>query len=119
MWGYRVCMVGGACGHRMMVVYERLKEKFETAGYPCQLTHHSIWENYSAPPPADLILQLLPAYTEAEAGCPVVNIRPLLADFDHEPTLARIAAQIEAMLARPSRMASALGLDRAAAAHCH
>lgn len=119
MWRYRVCVVGGACGHRMLVVYQHLKDKFEAEGYGFHLSHHSVWDNYSTPPLADLILQLLPAYTEAEAGCPVVNIRPLLADWDHGPTMAKVIAQAQALLARPSRMGSALGLEQKAAGHCH
>ena len=97
---YKICVIGGSCGHRMMMVAERLTELMQAGGYPCRVSHHSIWENYSTPPLSDLILQLLPAYTQAEAGCPVVNIRPMLVDLDHPETIARIMTQANALVSK-------------------
>ena len=80
----------------MIMVAEHLARLLQDAGYPCRVTHHSVWENYSQPPAADLILQLLPAYTEAETRCPVLNIKPLLADLDHPLTIDKILTHMRA-----------------------
>jgi hypothetical protein len=72
----------------MAMVAERLEELFQGAGY------HSVWENYSLPFQGDLLLQLLPAFTADEAGCPVINVRPFLVDLDHLPTIEKIMAQV-------------------------
>jgi len=87
---YTVCIVGGWCGNRMVIVADHLSELFEKAGYPCKVSHFSVWENMSSAPRGDLILQLLPAYTEKEVSCPVINIKPLLLDLDHVPTIEKI-----------------------------
>lgn len=97
---YRICVIGGSCGHRMMMVAEHLAELMQARGYPCRFSTHSVWENYSTPPRSDLILQLLPAFTQIEAGCPVINIRPMLIDLDHPETLARITAQLSALISK-------------------
>jgi len=94
MANYRVCVVGGWCGNRMVMVAEHLEEVLARAGYACRVTTHSVWENYTVPPSANLILQLLPAFTAAETGCPVLTIKPLLVDLDHPATLAKILEQV-------------------------
>jgi len=99
MKAYRICVIGGWCGNRLYMVADHLAERLEKAGYPCQVKSHSVWENYSHPPASDLVLQLLPAFTPAETGCPVINIKPLLLDLDHPPTIEKIFAQIQADLA--------------------
>lgn len=91
---YKVCVVGGWCGNRMVMVAERLAERLAQAGYDCRVFQHSVWDNFSAPPPAHLVLQLLPAFTPAETGCPVLLIRPLLRDLDHAETLAQVMQQV-------------------------
>ncbi len=95
MAAYRVRVVGGWCGNRMVMVTEHLETLFKDAGYHCAVTHHSVWENYALPPKGDLLLQLLPAFTSDEADCPVINIRPFLVDLDHLPTIEKIMAQIQ------------------------
>lgn len=90
MSAYRVCVIGGWCGNRLYIVAEHLREVLAQAGFPCQVVTHSVWENLSQPPPSQLILQLLPAYTAEEAGCPVINIKPLLADLNHSGTIQKI-----------------------------
>jgi len=95
---YHVCVIGGWCGNRMLMVAERFTQLFQQSGLACKVSHHSVWDNYSAPPAANLILQLLPAFTESEAGCPVINIKPLLADLDHAETLERVLQQVRADL---------------------
>jgi len=96
MTNYRVCVIGGWCGNRLYIVAEHISELLEKAGYSCQVKSHSVWENYSQPPVSNLILQLLPAFTAAETGCPVINIKPLLLDLDHPQTIQKILTQIQA-----------------------
>jgi hypothetical protein len=93
---FKVCVVGGWCGNRMVMVAEYLAEWLTQGGYDCRVVQHSVWNNVSAPPPTQLVLQLLPAYTEAEAGCPVINIRPLLRDLSDPATLERIRQHLQA-----------------------
>ena len=93
---YRISVIGGWCGNRLIMVTEHLAEKFEKSGFTCQVKSHSIWDHYSLPPTSSLVLQLMPAYTVADTGCPVINIRPLLLDLDHPATLEKIFAQIKA-----------------------
>jgi hypothetical protein len=93
---FKVCVVGGWCGNRMVMLAEYLAEWLQQAGYDCRVVQHSVWNNVSAPPPAQLVLQLLPAYTEAEAGCPVINIRPLLRDLSDPATLERVRQHLQA-----------------------
>ena len=95
MSAYRVCVIGGWCGNRLVIVTDHIQELLEAAGYHCIVKSHSVWENYSQPPVSNLILQLLPAFTEAETGCPVINIRPMLLDLDHPKTLSAIFTRIE------------------------
>ncbi len=90
----RVCVVGGWCGNRMALVAEHLDHMLASAGFPCAVHAYSAWENYSAPPSSDLVLQLVPAYTNFETGCPVLNIKPLLLDLDHPETVAMILEQV-------------------------
>jgi hypothetical protein len=94
MSSYKICIVGGWCGNRMVMIDEYLNDLLDNKGLPCQITRHSVWENYSTPPPAHLVLQLLPAFTEAETNCPIINIKPLLVDLDHKDTIDRILTHI-------------------------
>ena len=96
MSAYKVCVVGGYCSNRMMIVAEQVSELLEKAGLPCQVTSHGVAGTYSFPPRTNLILQLLPAFTEDEAGCPVINIKPLIGDPQHPETVAKILKQVQA-----------------------
>ena len=89
---FHVRVVGGWCGNRIMQVADYMRELFEQEGWPCRVTHQSIWETYALPPQVDLILQLMPAFTEEEAGCPVILIRPMIRDLDHGPTLEQVTS---------------------------
>jgi hypothetical protein len=97
---YRISVIGGWCGNRLFMVAEHLAERLENAGFQCQVKGHSIWDNYSRPPLSNLVLQLLPAFTEAETGCPVINIKPLLLDLDHPETIEKIFAQVKSDFVR-------------------
>lgn len=93
---YHVCVVGGWCGNRMVMVAEHLETKLSDAGFPSRVTTHSVWDNFSQPPKANLILQLLPAFKETEVGCPVLTVKPLLADVNHPETIEKILGQVRA-----------------------
>ena len=93
---YRICVIGGHCGVRMIVVAEHLDELLKKAGYPCQVTHQSLWDHPTPPRSANLVLELLPAFTEAEAGCPVLSIRQLLRDLDDPQTIEKIFERVRA-----------------------
>jgi hypothetical protein len=79
----------------MAMVAEHLTDLLEKRGFSCQVTTHSVWENYTQPPPAHLVLQLLPAFTPDETGCPVINIKPFLVDLDDPATLDKVLLQVQ------------------------
>jgi len=87
---FHVRVIGGSCGNKMILVADHLQEFLAKEGYPCKVTSQSVWESFSMPPAVDLILQLLPAYTQEEADCPVLYVKPLLADLNHPETLGKI-----------------------------
>jgi hypothetical protein len=95
--GSHICVIGGWCGNRMVIVAEHIDGVLRAAGFNCRISHHSVWENYSQPPSADLILQLLPAFSEVETICPIVNIRPMLVDLDHPETLNKILEKVRSL----------------------
>ena len=92
---FHVCVLGGSCGNRMIIIADHLSELFLQKGYNCRVTSISVWECFSFPPSADLLLQLLPAYKEEEVECPTINIRPFLQDIDDPLTLQKIYFEIE------------------------
>ncbi len=92
---FHVCVLGGSCGNRMIIIADHLSELFIQKGYDCRVTSISVWECFSFPPSADLLLQLLPAYKEEEVECPTINIRPFLQDIDDPDTLQKIYSVLE------------------------
>lgn len=96
----KVCVVGGHCSNRIMIVAEQLSQLFDERAIPCQVFTHGVAGEYSFPPRANLILQLLPAFTEAEAGCPVINIKPLIGDPSHPDTIRKVMEHINALIAQ-------------------
>lgn len=79
----------------MVTVKDNIQGLVSNAGYPVKVITHSVWENYSTAPVADLILQLLPAYKESEAGCPIINIKPYLLDPEDPVTTKKILEHIQ------------------------
>lgn len=92
---YRICVVSGWCGNLRIIVADHLNDILNRAGYRFLLEQQSVWENPDPPTRADLVLQLLPAFTESDTGCPVIDIKALLRDLDHQPTITKIIRQIE------------------------
>jgi hypothetical protein len=95
---HKVCVVGGHCSNRYMIVAEQLSTLFTDKGIPCQVFTQGVTGEYSFPPRASLILQLLPAFTAAEAGCPVINIKPLIGDPNHSETIQKILDQLKVLM---------------------
>jgi hypothetical protein len=85
-----------------MIVAEQLSKLFADKGIQCQVFTQGVTGEYSFPPRASLILQLLPAFTTAEAGCPVINIKPLIGDPNHPETIQKILDQLHAMMIQDS-----------------
>ena len=96
MSNYKVCVVGGHCSNRVMIVAEQLTEFFAKKGLECHVVTHLAAGEYGFPPRSNLILQLLPAFTEEQAGCPVINIKPLIGDPMHPATIEKILKQVQA-----------------------
>jgi hypothetical protein len=92
---FHVRVIGGNCGHKMIVVADHIQEVLAHSGYDCKVSTQSIWETMSMPPAVDLILQLLPAFSEDEGECPILYIKPLLADLDDPETWEKILATIK------------------------
>lgn len=92
---YHVRVIGGNCGNKMIVVADHIQEVLAHSGYDCKVTTQSIWETMSMPPSVDLILQLLPAFSEDEGECPILYIKPLLADLNDPATWAIIFKTIK------------------------
>lgn len=92
---FHVRVVGGSCGNSLYMVADHLTELIEKAGYNCRITSQNIWHFAALPPNVDLVLQLMPVFTEADAGCPVVYIKPLLIDLDHPPTIKSVFEALE------------------------
>jgi hypothetical protein len=69
---------------------KKIELLFNQAGFQYKISHQSVWENPEPPQSYDLVLQLFPTFTEADTGCPVINIKPLLVDLNHEPTIEKI-----------------------------
>jgi hypothetical protein len=93
---FKVCVVGGHCSNRVMIVAEQLTEFFEQKGIHCHVFTHLAAGECGFPPRSNLILQLLPAFREEDAGCPVINIKPLIGDPAHPATIEKILKHVQA-----------------------
>lgn len=87
---FRIRIVNGWCGNRMVIVRDHLAQLLEGRGYQVKLDNQSIWENSSPPEHVDLVFQLIPAFQPDELACPSISIRPLLKDLDHPETLEKV-----------------------------
>lgn len=96
MTSYRICLVSGWCGNLRLIVAEHLEATFRQAGYQYRMSQQSVWDNPAPPQGYNLVLQLMPAFTEAEVGCPVITVKPLLKDHGHGPTMSRVMAHLAA-----------------------
>ena len=90
MGKFHIRLVGGWCGNRMVMVRDNLTQLLEEKGYEVKIDQQSIWENYAPPQYADLILQLIPAFSPEELKTPSLLVRPFLKDLNHGETLEQV-----------------------------
>jgi hypothetical protein len=93
---YRVSVVHGWCGNRVGSLVAHLSRRLSEAGFPAEVAAHSVWGKLVPPSGANLVLQVVAIFTEAETGCPVLYAKPLLGDPDHPETMTRMMEQIRA-----------------------
>jgi len=92
---FHIRIIGGWCGNRMVMVRDHLATLLEESGYTTKIDQQSIWENYAPPDRADMVLQLIPAFSIEELNCPSINIRPFSKDIHHQETLEAIFKALE------------------------
>ena len=90
MGKFHIRLVGGWCGNRMVMVQEHLDTLLIEKGYDVKIDRQSVWESYAPPQHADLILQLMPAFSPDELKPPSLLVHPFLKDLDHQETLERV-----------------------------
>lgn len=87
---FHIRLVGGWCGNRMVMVRDHLSTLLTERGYAIKIDQQSIWENYAPPQHVDLVLQLMPAFSDDELEPPSLLVRPFLKDLDHPETLNQV-----------------------------
>ena len=90
MGKFHIRLVGGWCGNRMVMVRDNLFQLLTEKGYEIKIDQQSIWENYAPPQHADLVLQLMPAFSPEELQTPSLLVRPFIKDLDHGETLEQV-----------------------------
>lgn len=93
---YKICVVSSCACPQMVIVAEYLEETLSRAGYRCRVTHQCTMDIPMPPYSVNLVLELSPAFKEADTGCPVISIRPMLLDHLHAPTLEKIMQRVQA-----------------------
>ena len=91
---YHIVLIGGWCGNLIYIVAERLQDLLAENALPGTITTHSIYGNFDPPPDCKLILQLVPAFDKDEISCPIINVRPLLVDLNHEATINAVIERV-------------------------
>ncbi len=74
----------------MVMVRDHLSTLLTERGYAIKIDQQSIWENYAPPQHVDLVLQLMPAFSDDELEPPSLLVRPFLKDLDHPETLNQV-----------------------------
>ncbi len=93
---YRVSVVHGWCGNRIAPLVAHLTQRLREAGFPSEVTAHSVWGQHVAPAGANLVLQVIAVYSEADTGCPVLYAKPLLGNPDHPETMTQVLERVRA-----------------------
>ncbi len=106
MQKFHIRLVGGWCGNRMVMVRDNLNQLLTEQGYEVKIDQQSIWENYALPQHADLILQLMPAFSPEELDPPSLFVRPFLKDLDHPETIAQILKAVSTHYPLPVKPAA-------------
>lgn len=94
---YKICIVGGLCGTMRFAVAEHIKELLTQAGIHFNMIYQNVWGNFTPPYGFDLVFQIIPVFTEAEISCPLINVKYLLVDPNHQPTIKMIMQQIDSI----------------------
>ncbi len=76
------------------MVQDHLHQLLSERGYDVKIDQQSIWENYAPPQHADLVLQLMPAFSEDELDPPSLLVRHFVKDIDHQDTIDRVFAAV-------------------------
>ena len=94
MGKFHIRLVGGWCGNRMVMVRDHLDHHLTERGYDIKIDQQSIWDNYAPPQHVDLVLQLMPAFSEEELEPASLHVRPFLKDLDHPETLELVVEAV-------------------------
>jgi len=90
MGKFHIRLVGGWCGNRLAMVQEHLDMLLAEKGYEIKIDQQSIWESYAPPQHADLVLQLMPAFSPDELKPPSLLVHQFVKDIDHQETLEQV-----------------------------
>jgi hypothetical protein len=90
-----VCIIGGSCGTFLIAVTAHLQEVFISKGLDCKVYYQSALQNSEPPETADVVLQTMPLLTEEDVHCPLLSIRPLIADLNESKTIQKIVTIVE------------------------
>ena len=102
MGKFHIRIVAGWCGNQMVIVRDHLFDLISERGYDVKIDLQSIWENNAPPQHADLVLQLIPAFSPEELSKPSLNIRPFLKDLNHQDTVSAVFSALEIHYPRQS-----------------
>jgi len=90
MGKFHIRLVGGWCGNRLSMVQQHLHKLLTEKGYDIKIDQQSIWESYAPPQHADLVLQLMPAFSPDELKPPSLLVHQFVKDIDHKETLEQV-----------------------------
>ena len=111
MGKFHIRLVGGWCGNRMVMVRDNLTQLLTEKGYDVKIDQQSIWENYAPPQHADLVLQLMPAFSPEELQTPSLLVRQFLKDLNHVKTLEQVYEAVSKHYPQPANHASSVTIQ--------
>jgi galactitol-specific phosphotransferase system IIB component len=107
MGKFHIRLVGGWCGNRMVMVRDQLDNLLTQKGYDVKIDQQSVWESYAPPQHANLVLQLMPAFSPDELKPPSLLVHPFLKDLDHQQTLDQVCDAVAQYYPESSQPAKA------------
>ena len=91
-----ILLAGGSCGSTLFLIADEIENQLSNVWeVPYRLTLQNIWERFEAPARTDLILQTMPAYHPSQVTCPILSVKPMIRDRDHQETLEAIHNMVE------------------------